>query len=162
MDRTSRARHSAGVIILAAALVAGCATPQQNDRDRALKLNQKALEAEAAGDDTAARSAYAELVEVDPERPRAWFQLGNLAAADGDLDDAVRGFTTALEHDPEYHEARYNLGLVYMRKGAKLLDEARDEMPESASTRATDVYLSCLLAKTVRNPDIEIPCPELP
>lgn len=162
MESTSTGRHTGGVMLLAALLVAGCATPEQDDRQRALALNQEALEAEAAGDDAAARQAYEELVALDPERPRAWFQLGNFAAADGELEAARQAFVNALEHDPEYQEARYNLGLVHMRRGAELLTEARDDMPESASTRATDVYLSCLLAQVVRNPDIEIPCPDLP
>lgn len=163
MDRTSTGRHAGGVCLLAALLMAGCAaSPEQDDRRRVLELNQQALEAESAGDDAAARQAYGELVELDPERPRAWFQLGNLAAADGELEKAREAFTQALAHDPDYHRARFNLGLVHMRRGAELLNEARDEIPESASTRATDVYLSCLLAQVVRNPDIEIPCPDLP
>ena len=162
MERTSTGRHPGGVVLLAALLIAGCAAPEQEHRQRALELNQQALEAEAAGDDAAAREAYEELVMLDPERPRAWFQLGNFAAAEGDLQEARKAFVNALEHDPEYQEARYNLGLVHMRRGAELLNEAREDMPESASTRATDIYLSCLLAQVVRNPDIEIPCPDLP
>ena len=162
MERTRAGWRLPGAILLAAVLATGCTTPEQDDRRRVLELNQEALEAEAAGDDEAARRAYKELVTLDPERPRAWFQLGNFAAADDDLEEARMAFTRALDHDPEYHRARFNLGLVHMRRGAELLNEARDAMPETSSTRATDVYLSCLLAQVVRNPDIDIPCPDLP
>jgi hypothetical protein len=78
------------------------------------------------------------------------------------LQQARDAFARALEYDPEFHKARYNLGLVHMRLGSELLREARDAMPEDTSSRATDVYLSCLLARTVRNPELEIPCPDLP
>lgn len=163
MDRTATQGCRAGAAAIVLVLMAtGCAMVGKDERREILRLNQEALEAEMAGDDNAAREAYQALLELDPDRPRAWFQLGNIEAEYGELDRAISAYQQALEHDPAYHEARYNLGLVYLRKGSDTLDEARDAMPEDTRSYATDVYLSCLLARVVRNPDIEVPCPDLP
>lgn len=162
MDRSMTCSHAVLIAIVTAAMATGCAAPGGNAEMELLELNQKALEARERGDSAAARQAYRQLLDRDPERPQAWFELGKLSAAADDLQQARDAFARALEHDPEFHKARYNLGLVHMRLGSELLREARDAMPEDASTRATDVYLSCLLARTVRNPELEIPCPDLP
>lgn len=162
MDRTMTYSRIALITVVIAVMATGCAAPGGNAEMELLELNQKALEARERGDDVAAREAYRKLLDRDPERPQAWFELGKLSAAADDLQQARDAFARALEHDPEFHKARYNLGLVHMRLGSELLREARDAMPEDPSTRATDVYLSCLLARTVRNPELEIPCPDLP
>lgn len=163
MYRTVTQGCRAGVAAIVLVLMAaGCTMVGGVDRDEVLRLNHEALEAEKEGDDAAARQAYEALLELDPERPRAWFQLGNIKAGDGELDGAIAAYEQALERDPDYQEARYNLGLVYIRKGADTLDQARDAMPEDTRSHSTDVYLSCLLARVVRNPDIEVPCPDLP
>jgi len=163
MGRTMTNRQAwAGVLCLLALVIGGCATTTGDERHEVLRLNQAALEAEKAGDDAAMLAAYRQLLDLDPERPRAWLQVGTIEAEKGNLDAAEAAFKNALEHDPDYRDARYNLGLVHMRSGAQLLNEARDGRPEDVSSRANDVYLSCLLAGVVRNPDIEIPCPDLP
>lgn len=162
MDRTMTCSRIALTAVVFAAVATGCAAPGGEREMELLELNQQALEARERGDDAAARAAYRQLLDRDPERPQAWFELGKLAAAAGDLQQAREAFARALEHDPQFHKARYNLGLVHMRLGSDLLREARDSMPEDASTRTTDIYLSCLLARTVRHPELEIPCPELP
>ncbi|MFV8833784.1 tetratricopeptide repeat protein [Aquisalimonas sp.] len=163
MDTTVTQRCCAGVAAIVLGLVAtGCTMVGDDQRSEILRLNHEALEAEMEGDDAAARNAYRALLELDPERPRAWFQLGNIEAGKGELDQASAAYLEALGLDPDYQEARYNLGLVYFRKGAETLEEARDAMPEDSHSHATDIYLSCLLARVVRNPDIEVPCPDLP
>ncbi|SEO53086.1 tetratricopeptide repeat protein [Aquisalimonas asiatica] len=163
MDRTVTQGCRGGVAAIVLVLTAtGCAVVGGDDRREILRLNHEALEAEMEGDDAAAREAYRALLELDPERPRAWFQLGNIEAGKGELDQAVAAYEKALNLDPDYQEARYNLGLVYFRKGAETLEAARDAMPEDSHSHSTDVYLSCLLARVVRNPDIDVPCPDLP
>ena len=163
MDRTVTTSRMAALALTTTLLLSACASNGETEkRQEILRLNQQALEAEMEEDDEQARIAYRELLELDPARPRAWFQLGNIEARAGELAAARDAFVNALETDPDYHEARYNLGLMHLREGAELLDEARDELPEDATSYATDVYISCLLARIVRNPDIDIPCPDLP
>lgn len=45
--------------------------------------------------------------------PRVYLQLGNIMYRDGDIDGAAQQYRSALEIYPNYHNAYYQLGLVY-------------------------------------------------
>ncbi|MFO7857436.1 MAG: tetratricopeptide repeat protein [Ectothiorhodospiraceae bacterium] len=148
--------------VLIALVVSGCAATDGEDARDPVELHREALNARERGDDTAALEAYRALLEIEPERPQAWFERGKLAASADRLDEAQRAFEKALEYDSEFVKARHNLGLVHMRKGAEMLQASREDMDDTQATRSTDIYLSCLLAQTVEHPELDIPCPDLP
>lgn len=162
MPAMSRRILHAGLYVVMTAVISGCAATNGEDTRDPVELHREALNARERGEDTAALEAYRALLELEPERPQAWFERGKLAASADRLDEAQKAFENALEHDPEFAKARHNLGLVHMRKGAEMLQAARENMGDTQATRSTDVYLSCLLAQTVEHGGLDIPCPDLP
>ena len=50
------------------------------------------------------------------------------------LEDAIREYQTALELQPDYAEAHYNLGLAYRNKG--MLQAARTEFEQTLRINA--------------------------
>ncbi len=48
----------------------------------------------------------------------AYNTAGKIAVKDGRLADALLSYRAAVELDPEFRKARYNLGLLYLQKGA--------------------------------------------
>jgi tetratricopeptide (TPR) repeat protein len=72
-------------------------------------------------------------LELDPLSPRAHYNLGVLYSSEDQLeeDEAVKlklaelEYGLALKYKPDYHEARYNLALLFFFLGR--LEEARKE-----------------------------------
>ena len=62
--------------------------------------------AEKYNDEETARRALGNL-------PRAYLQLGNILYREGEIDAAAQQYRSALEIYPNYHNAYYQLGLVY-------------------------------------------------
>jgi glycosyltransferase involved in cell wall biosynthesis len=59
---------------------------------------------------------------VNPDSLKAWFSLGNLRQAQGQLKAAEEAYQQAIAGKPDLAEARYNLGVVLQGQGQ--LDEA--------------------------------------
>jgi tetratricopeptide (TPR) repeat protein len=68
--------------------------------------------------------------------PRAWSNLGILAAREGSSDEAVRNFRRALEIDPDYQVAWVNLGSAYRQK--KDWKEAAAALRQALALRPED------------------------
>jgi Flp pilus assembly protein TadD/peroxiredoxin len=68
-----------------------------------------------------ARKSFEQAVQVQPNypgtRPKAWNNLGILAARAGRTDEAVNDFKEALKLDPDYSVALNNLGNAYRQAG---------------------------------------------
>ncbi|QDU84290.1 Tetratricopeptide repeat protein [Planctomycetes bacterium Pla163] len=64
------------------------------------------------GDTRAATAALEELVELQPDFARAYFQLGEARRLSGDREGAVLAFGEGLARDPDDHKCRLNRGLV--------------------------------------------------
>jgi len=76
---------------------------------------------------------------------RQWFEIGNLYAELGDLDEAEAAYRRALELGMD-QRARHNLGLVQVRMGMEALADARNEMPpDPVARRELRAYLQTLL-----------------
>jgi tetratricopeptide (TPR) repeat protein len=75
----------------------------------------------------AAGEAYRALAARAPEAYGAWFGLGNVAHALGDLDGAQRAFARAAAVDPQAADAWNNLALTQLARGrvAEALASAR-------------------------------------
>ena len=63
----------------------------------------------SAGDTTLALGRYEALLEVAPDQPDVWLNLGTLHALTGDYMEARTAWETVLRHAPDHAEARYYL-----------------------------------------------------
>jgi Tfp pilus assembly protein PilF len=60
---------------------------------------------------------WKDCVVKSPQRPRQHYNLGVVLARNGNLDDAIKHYRTAINIKPDYVEAYYNLGNALARKG---------------------------------------------
>lgn len=65
------------------------------------------------GDDEAAEDSIGDALVIDPVHPPALNQLGMLLRRKGEFADAEAAYLRALEADPDYVLAHYNLGVLY-------------------------------------------------
>jgi tetratricopeptide (TPR) repeat protein len=91
----------------------------QNDRDRALAHNKRALVALARGDRDRAQATLDEALRIHPACVPAMVNAGNLLLEAGDLDGAIAHFEAAIVLDPDYPEAHHNLGVAFRRAGRR-------------------------------------------
>jgi tetratricopeptide (TPR) repeat protein len=56
-------------------------------------------------------------VELRPDYPEAWNNLGMVAGQEGQMDEAIHYFQQALSEKPNYVIALLNLGNLYRRQG---------------------------------------------
>src|SRR5438067_13815754 len=70
-----------------------------------------------AGDLPRAENAYRQLVQQDPGNAQAWYLLGALSEARGDLAAATTNLEQALRLRPAFAEALHHQGIVCARQG---------------------------------------------
>ncbi|MFQ5988643.1 MAG: tetratricopeptide repeat protein [Candidatus Methylomirabilales bacterium] len=81
-----------------------------------------------------------ELLKHVAKHPRdvsAHFELGQLYALDGQLDEAIREYRTVIEIAPDHETAYFNLGLLYHRSGQ--VDQAIQTFHEVLRLDPTDL-----------------------
>ncbi len=101
----------------------------QNDKDKALKLAQKAVESDvnsgnarialsyaqqARFDLEGARASLEEAVRVDPKNALAWARLAEMWSSFGDLDRGLDAAKKAVELDPNLARTQTVLGFAYL------------------------------------------------
>ena len=112
---------------MAAAAFAGClALAAPASASTALDLVQIAKGYEASHQEEIALRRYMDALDLDPLCAEAYLGLGSLRARRGDLREAERVYTVALEHIPGLREARLARALV--RRGQGATDEAIDDL----------------------------------
>lgn len=77
----------------------------------------QALQASASGDSALAMRLFMQAVDEQPSSAAAHFLLGSECAAMGDMAPAERHISTALLLSPQWHVARYQLGLLQFSDG---------------------------------------------
>jgi Flp pilus assembly protein TadD len=85
--------------------------------DDAHGLLLAALAADAEGDADRSLALLRQSVEAQPVNPYAHHLIGAELAARGAHGDAVLHLTTAIEQGPQMHEARLQLGLLWLTLG---------------------------------------------
>ena len=90
----------------------------------------------ARGDDTAAKSAYLELLRLDPAHCAALNELGNLAWASGHRSAALTAYLQAVSCHPGDPVGHVNLGNVYYHDGDLLQARAQYEAALACGDRA--------------------------
>jgi cytochrome c-type biogenesis protein CcmH/NrfG len=121
------------LIFLFFAVLPGCAI--LNTDNGSVDLAQQAQQARAAGRFSDAEAAYWALIQVQPDTIEPWFQLGNLYAENGRLEDAQQAYREALRRGDK-PQVRHNLGLVQLQLGIQALREARRQLPANDPTHA--------------------------
>lgn len=71
---------------------------------------------------------YLRLTQLQPSAAEPWFQLGNLYADQNRLDEAANAFSEVLRRE-DRPQARYNLGLIQVRQGLRLIAQANHDLP---------------------------------
>jgi choline-sulfatase len=66
-----------------------------------------------------AERALGEARRLEPDNPAVVANIGLLQATRGDVPAAIQSLNTALASDPDLHEARFNLALVFARSGRR-------------------------------------------
>ncbi|MFQ5960561.1 MAG: tetratricopeptide repeat protein [Candidatus Methylomirabilales bacterium] len=84
-----------------------------------------------------------------PRDPEAHFELGQLYALDGHIEEAIREYRTVIEIAPDHETAYFNLGLVYHRSGH--LEEAIQTFHEVLRLTPTDLPTHINLAVAYRD-----------
>ncbi|CAN5308383.1 hypothetical protein BH23BAC1_BH23BAC1_24260 [soil metagenome] len=73
-----------------------------------------------------ARSKLQEAVAQEPDNATLHYNLGFLYDQTGDAEQAINSYAKAVEIDPEYFEANFNIAVNYYNKAAELLKQANN------------------------------------
>ncbi|MDA8956369.1 tetratricopeptide repeat protein [Flavobacteriales bacterium] len=65
-------------------------------------------------------------VKEDPNNEKLFYALGTSYDQLGDFDKALEAYKEAVDIDPDYYDANYNLGIMCYNKGGLLNNEAND------------------------------------
>jgi tetratricopeptide (TPR) repeat protein len=79
-------------------------------------LLQQGIEAEKAGQPDRALELYRKVLERQPERPEAHYNVAQILSARGQYPEAQREYEAALQAKPGFLDARLNLGLAKYRQ----------------------------------------------
>jgi len=63
-----------------------------------------------------ARSLFKQICEIDESDPESWMMLGSLHAELSEDEEAISCLNKALDHDPAYPDAHYNLAKVLVKQ----------------------------------------------
>jgi Flp pilus assembly protein TadD len=70
-----------------------------------------------AGDLDGALSEFRAAAEINPRRPRIFYNIGCTLQKKGSIDDAIEAYKHALQISDDFLKARYNLGVAYEHQG---------------------------------------------
>ncbi|MBX3229953.1 MAG: hypothetical protein KIT84_26035 [Labilithrix sp.] len=118
-------RAAAAAVFFVLALGAGPASASS-----ALDLVQIARSYEASHQDDLALRRYMDALSLDPSCAEAYLGLGSLRARRGDLHEAERVYTVALDRLPQLRAARVARAMV--RRGLRATNEAIEDLVAGA------------------------------
>jgi tetratricopeptide (TPR) repeat protein len=65
-------------------------------------------------------------LRIDNTNPSIFFAVGTIYDQMGDVEKAISAYENAIKIKPDYFEANYNLGALYVNQAADILDKAND------------------------------------
>jgi len=95
----------------------------------------------------AAKVTIDRILSMAPKRALGYNMKGTLAYKLGDFPEAVVSYSAALDRSDEYHTARRNRGLAYMRLGN--YKKASGDLKKLLQSKPDDVLAKAALAKTL-------------
>jgi tetratricopeptide (TPR) repeat protein len=109
---------------------------------------QQALSASASGDADTAIALFRQAVDEEPGSPLPPFLLGGEFAQLGRVDEAIQAFAATLLLSPEFHIARYQMGLLQYTSGHAALAlvtwQPLLQLPESNALRSFAIGFAAL------------------
>lgn len=82
------------------------------------------------GDNEAAQESLNEAIAADPENKQLHYVVGTVYDNLKQYDNAEKAYKKALEIDPDYFDAKYNLGALFFNKGVEMVQEANSIMDD--------------------------------
>jgi tetratricopeptide (TPR) repeat protein len=83
------------------------------DGEQYYAINKKGVALARKNELGEAEILFRSCLDINPDYAPAWVNMGNLRRQNGDNDKAIKYYGIAIENDPEYHYAYYNLAAVY-------------------------------------------------
>ena len=80
----------------------------------------------ATNDKAKAKQDLELAMQMDKTNPSIFFAVGTIYDQMGNIEQAVDAYQKAIALNPEYFEANYNLGALYVNQAADILDKAND------------------------------------
>jgi len=80
----------------------------------------------ATNDKAKAKQDLELAMQMDKTNPSIFFAVGTIYDQMGNVEQAVDAYQKAIALNPEYFEANYNLGALYVNQAADILDKAND------------------------------------
>ncbi len=103
------------------------------------------------GDDPSKVLTYMDKALVDdPNNATLYFAKGTVHDKLNDSEEAVKAYAKAIEIDPKFFDAHYNLGAVYFNNGVKMVEEANKiparevEKYDAAMAKANEEFKKAL------------------
>ena len=73
-----------------------------------------------------AKEQLVEAIKAEPDNANLYYNLAYISEQTGDDEVAVVNYQKAIEADPEYFDATFNLAVNYYNKAAEILKEANE------------------------------------
>ena len=102
----------------------------------------------AEGKDDQARALLTDYSKNHFNAPISHFMLGNIAAEEGDQAEAKDHYEKAIDQNPDFHEAYYNLALVYI--SLENVNEAKPLVEKAIELDPANESYQTLLAEVER------------
>lgn len=77
---------------------------------------------------------YQKALAIDPTDSDVWHKLGSVHQKTNQLDEAITAFKKAVENNPNAEMSRYELGLLYARRGNRTLAQRQYELLDKANS----------------------------
>lgn len=103
----------------------------------------------SSGNVEAAQKNLERVIEVDATNPTIFFAVGTTYDQMGNKDKATDAYKKAIELNPDYFDANYNLGALYVNEAASIIEEANqlplgDPKYDVAKKKADDMLMAAL------------------
>jgi len=93
------------------------------------------------------------ILELDPDHPTAWYNIGKTYQAMGNLEEATAAFRRSIELHPDYIESYAALVEIFTKEGQ--LSEAREVLEQGLRANPDSAQLLTILASTYLDSDLD-------
>ncbi|MFP6562267.1 tetratricopeptide repeat protein [Paraburkholderia sp. B3] len=137
---------------VACAVMAGCASTQQNVPPTADQFNKQLADADAvakAGDQDKAIGLYQDLAKADPTREEPWSRIAQIQFSQNHYGQAIVAAQEALQRDQTDRTAKSVLAVSGLRIATESLGELRDDAALQGDAKSDAQALAVQLRDTL-------------